>query len=223
MIDFARLEEIRALAASYGATLVAATKTQPADILKELHAAAPEAIMGENRVQELLDKYSPDYEWHMIGRLQTNKVKYICGKVSIIHSLDRLDLACEIEKQAAKLGNIQNVLVEINVGEEATKGGVEPTQAQQFISSLAGFEHVRILGLMSVMPRLDDADKLQALYRKLRALFDDLKTARQSNLQMKYLSAGMSDDYKIALDNGANMLRIGRAIFGERGLNAQKV
>lgn len=216
MIDEEALQSIRSLAAERGATLVVATKTQSKETVEALHALAPEVIMGENRVQELVDKYDPAIEWHMIGRLQTNKVKYIVDKVSLIHSLDRPELAAEIEKQAAKRGKIQDALIEINMGGEESKGGVDPDGAEEFLNSLAQYAHLRITGIMSVMPRLDDEEALCGLYEKLRALFERLKSVRQTNAQMKYLSAGMSGDYKIALDYGANMLRIGRAILGER-------
>lgn len=216
MIDIAALNSIRALADSYGATLVAATKTQTQDDVRLLHSLAPEVIFGENRVQELIQKYDPSMQWHMIGRLQTNKVKYVVDRASLIHSLDRAELAAEIEKQAAKRGKSQDVLVEINMGGEESKGGVEPDSAERFISGLAAFTHIRVLGIMSVMPRSDDNVMLDGLYAKLKDLFDSLKAIEQPNVQMRYLSAGMSGDYKLALARGANMLRIGRAIFGER-------
>ncbi len=223
MIDKDALNSIRALAAERGAVLVAATKMQDSATIAELHRLAPEVIVGENRVQELVEKYDPALEWHMIGRLQTNKVKYIIDKVSLIHSLDRIELAEEIERQAAKRGKVQDVLVEVNMGGEESKGGVEPTQAKSFIKSLSAYERIRILGIMSVMPRTDDEDALRKLYASLKALFEDVKGIQQGNADIKYLSAGMSGDYKTALEYGANMVRIGRAIFGERPRNTQEI
>lgn len=223
MIDEEALRRIRSLAADRGAALVVATKTQSKETVEALHALAPEVIMGENRVQELVEKYDTAMEWHMIGRLQTNKVKYIVDKVSLIHSLDRSELAAEIEKQAAKRGKIQDVLIEINMGGEESKGGVDPSEAEAFLKSLAQYAHLRITGIMSVMPRLEDEKALCELYAKLRALFERLKVVEQANAEMKILSAGMSGDYKIALEYGANMLRIGRAILGERPRPTQDI
>lgn len=222
MIDVDALQNIRALAKRCGATLIAATKMQSAQTVEELHRLAPEIIMGENRVQELVEKYDPNIKWHMIGRLQTNKVKYIIDKAELIHSLDREELAAEIEKQAAKRGKVQDVLVEINMGGEISKGGVRPDLAESFIASLSGYEHMRILGIMSVMPRFEES-ALDDLYGELKALFDRLARVEYKNAQMKFLSAGMSGDYKIALKHGANMLRIGRAILGERPCATQDI
>ena len=196
--------------------LIGASKMQSKETVDELMRVAPDFILGENRVQELLAKYDPRYEWHFIGRLQTNKVKYIVDKVSLIHSLDRYELACEIEKQAAKINKIQPCLVEINMGAELSKGGVDPKDAIGFIRSLEGFAHIRIDGIMSVMPNFGDTPELNGLYEELYKLFESAKGIEQSNVNIKYLSAGMSGDYKIALRHGANMLRLGRLIFGER-------
>lgn len=196
--------------------LIGASKMQSKETVDELMRVAPDFILGENRVQELLAKYDPRYEWHFIGRLQTNKVKYIVDKVSLIHSLDRYELAREIEKQAAKINKIQPCLVEINMGAEISKGGVDPKDAIGFIRSLEGFAHIRIDGIMSVMPNLGDTPELNGLYEELYKLFESAKRIEQSNVNIKYLSAGMSGDYKIALRHGANMLRLGRLIFGER-------
>lgn len=197
-------------------TLVAASKTRPIDELKQLRALVPDIVFGENRVQELVGKYDDSLRWHFIGRLQTNKVKYIVDKVELIHSLDRLALAAEIDRQAEKIGKIQDCLVEVNVSGEIEKGGVAPEDLGDFLSALKPFEHVRVLGLMTVMPNIVEGEELDALYMKLAILFDSAKDERQANISMQYLSAGMSNDYCTALKYGANMLRIGRAIFGER-------
>ncbi|MEG2688133.1 MAG: alanine racemase, partial [Clostridia bacterium] len=136
--------------------LVAASKMQNTDTIDTLMKVAPDFILGENRVQELRDKFNPKYRWHVIGQLQTNKVKYIIDKVELIHSLDRLDLAFEIEKQASKINKVQNCLVEINLGAEITKGGVAPDELMPFLESLAEFKHIEISGIMSVLPNLGD-------------------------------------------------------------------
>lgn len=217
MIDYGNIERILGEVAECGqdVVLVAASKLQSKDTVDELMARAPQFVLGENRVQELVAKYDPRYEWHFIGRLQTNKVKYIIDKASLIHSLDRTELADEIEKQAKKHSKIQPCLVEINMGGEISKGGVEPERTIEFIRSLKDCEHIRIEGLMSVMPNTD-GEALNALYGRLYDLYEQVKTVEQQNVQIKYLSAGMSGDYKIALAHGANMIRLGRIIFGER-------
>ncbi len=196
--------------------LIAATKTQTKETVDEFMALAPDFVLGENRVQELVDKYDEKYTWHFIGRLQTNKVKYIVGKVALIHSLDRTDLAVEIEKQAAKHNIVQDCLVEVNMAGEMSKGGIEPDKLFEFVDSLKDYKHIRVLGIMSVLPNLEDKDELDGEYQKLQNLYQLLKTKKQENLDVKYLSAGMTNDYLIALRHGANMIRIGRYLFGER-------
>ncbi len=196
--------------------LIAASKTQTSDTIDEFMRLAPNFILGENRVQELLQKYNPNYKWHLIGQLQTNKVKYIIDKVELIHSLDRDELAKEIEKQATKHGKIQNCLVEINMGAEISKGGLYPDETLAFIERMKAYPHIKIEGIMAVMPNLDDRDKLECLYDKLYQIYEQAKAIKQENVEIKYMSAGMSNDYEIALEHGANMIRLGRFIFGER-------
>ena len=196
--------------------LIAATKTQTKETIDEFARLAPDFILGENRVQEFVDKYDERYTWHFIGRLQTNKVKYIVGKVQLIHSLDRYDLAVEIEKQAKKRGIVQDCLVEVNMAGEESKGGIELGKLFEFVDSLKDFEHIRILGLMSVLPNLEDKAELEKQYEKLYNLYNLLKQKEQRNLDVKYLSAGMTNDYEIALRHGSNMIRLGRKLFGER-------
>ena len=198
-------------------TLIAASKTQSKEVVDEFMTIAPEFVLGENRVQELVDKYDPKYRWHFIGRLQTNKVKYIVDKVELIHSLDREDLAKEIEKQAAKHGKIMDCLVEVNVGSEASKGGVLPENVLAFIQSMKVYPHIRIKGVMTVLPNLDkDEQRLGALCDKMRDIFEQAKLIVQDNVDIEYLSCGMSADYQIALAHGSNMIRLGRMLFGER-------
>jgi len=224
MIDFGELDRIRAKigGCDRDVVLVAACKTQDKATVDRLMAYAPDLILGENRVQELTAKYDPRYRWHFIGRLQTNKVKYIVDKAELIHSLDRMELAAEIDRQAAKRGKIQSCLVEVNVGGELSKGGVSPQETEGFIRRVAGFANIGISGLMAVMPNLEDKAKLHALYADLQRLYEKMKQINLQNVEMKYLSAGMSGDYEIALEHGANMIRLGRAIFGERVYSAEK-
>lgn len=199
-------------------TLVAASKMQSKETIDEFMELAPDFILGENRVQELLEKYDPKYTWHFIGQLQTNKVKYIIDKVELIHSLDREDLAKEIEKQAMKHNKIQHCLIEINMGTEITKGGVEPDKVLDFIKSLNNYPHIHIDGIMSVLPQAEEKE-LGVLYDRLYAIYEDVKKLEQENLTVRYLSAGMSGDYLTAVSHGANMIRLGRIIFGERNYN----
>lgn len=218
MVYTEHIEEVRRAVAECGreVTLVAAVKMQTKETVDELMRVAPDFVLGENRVQELTAKYDPAYRWHFIGQLQTNKVKYIADKVELIHSLDREELAKEIEKQAAKHGKVQDCLVEVNMGSEISKGGVAPAETVDFIRSLASYGHIRVRGLMSVLPNLGDTSELRALYASLRDLFAEVRNMKQENLSADYLSAGMSGDYKIALEYGSNMIRLGRTLFGER-------
>ncbi len=196
--------------------IVAAVKMQTSDTVDELMSLSPDIILGENRVQELQAKYNPAYKWHFIGQLQTNKVKYIIDKVEMIHSLDRDDLAKEIEKQATKHNIVMPCLIEVNMGAEITKGGVEPEKVFDFLKSLEQYPHIKVEGIMSVLPNLGDTPELDALYARLYEIFEQAKTVKTTNADIKYLSAGMSHDYKIALKHGANIIRLGRILFGER-------
>lgn len=218
MVYTEHIEEVRRAVAACGrhVDIVAAVKMQTKETVDELMRVAPDFILGENRVQELTAKYDPAYRWHFIGQLQTNKVKYIIDKVELIHSLDRTDLAREIEKQAAKHGKVQDCLVEVNMGSEISKGGVAPEDAEGFIRELADYPHIRVRGLMSVLPNLGDTPELRALYARLKDLFDGTKKLSCANYSADILSAGMSGDYKIALEYGSDMIRLGRTLFGER-------
>ena len=218
MVLVDNLKKVRETTAKYSrdVVLIAATKTQTKETIDEFVSLAPEFVLGENRVQELIAKYDDRYVWHFIGRLQTNKVKYIIDKVALIHSLDRVELADEIEKQAAKHDKVQDCLVEINMGSEISKGGIEPDKLIEFVDSLKDYKHLRILGIMSVLPNLEDKAELRKLYAELQQLFEQLKAHEQPNLDVKYLSAGMTNDYEIALEYGSNMIRLGRVLFGER-------
>lgn len=218
MVNLKAIEEIRRAVAATGreVTVVAAAKTRTKEEIDALMQCAPDFVLGENRVQEFREAYNPAYSWHFIGQLQTNKVKYIIGKVSLIHSLDRTELADEIEKRAEKCGVVQDCLVEVNMGSEISKGGVEPDSAVEFVKSLAGYGHIRVRGLMSVLPALGDTPELRRLYAELQALYGEACGIKQDNAKIDLLSAGMTNDYHVALEYGANIIRVGRAIFGER-------
>ena len=197
------------------ATLVLASKTVSPEILSALAAARSGVIFGENRVQELLAKHfsAEGLTWHFIGRLQTNKVKYIVDKVSMIQSVDSLRLAEEIERRSAKIDKVMDVLIEVNVGGEESKGGVPAEECLTLAAQVRAMPHLRLCGLMSVLPIADETT-LEPLYLRLAELFESLKRGDPANV--KYLSAGMSGDYPVALRHGSNMVRIGSAVFGAR-------
>ena len=210
------LAEVRSLAAGK-VTLVLATKTVEQEVLSSLADRRSGLIYGENRVQELLSKYfeREGLTWHFIGRLQTNKVKYVVDKVSLIQSVDSLRLAEEIERRAGKIDKVMDILIEVNVGGEESKGGVPAEETLALAEKIKSMPHLRLKGLMSVLP-IGEEESLAPLYRRLRELFESLKSISAPNFDIEILSAGMSGDYPVALRNGSNMVRIGSAVFGAR-------
>lgn len=195
--------------------IIGASKTMPLERILFVRDNTDVKIFGENRVQELLEKYTPDVRWHFIGQLQTNKVKYIVDKVELIHSVDRLSLLQEIDRQAKKHGKVQDILIEVNIGGEEKKGGVAPAEVIDFAKEVDKYPSVRLKGLMSVLPNVEK-EALDAFYLQLSKLYDTLKQTRLDNADIRYLSAGMSNDYDVAVKYGANIVRLGRALFGER-------
>lgn len=195
--------------------VIGASKTMPLERILFVRDNTDVKIFGENRVQELLEKYTSDVRWHFIGQLQTNKVKYIIDKVELIHSVDRLSLLQEIDRQAKKHGKVQDILIEVNIGGEEKKGGVAPAEVIDFAKEVDKYSSVRLKGLMSVLPNVEK-DALNAFYLQLSKLYDTLKQTRLDNADIRYLSAGMSNDYDVAVKYGANIVRLGRALFGER-------
>ena len=195
--------------------VIGASKTMPLERILFVRDNTDVKIFGENRVQELLEKYTPDVRWHFIGQLQTNKVKYIIDKVELIHSVDRISLLQEIDRQAKKHGKVQDILIEVNIGGEEKKGGVAPAEVIDFAKEVDKYPSVRLKGLMSVLPNVEK-DVLNAFYLQLSKLYDTLKQTRLDNADIRYLSAGMSNDYDVAVKYGANIVRLGRALFGER-------
>ena len=197
-------------------TLVGATKTMPVSVINDaVELGLP--VVAENRVQEFNEKHElidSRAEQHFIGHLQTNKVKYLVGKVALIHSVDSVHLAEEINRIATNRGITQNILIEINVGGELSKSGFTITDCAKAVEDIcSAFTNVRVKGLMAMLPRSDDKDLLAELCLKMRAEFDKLK---QRGYDMEYLSMGMSNDYEIAIRNGSNLIRLGRTIFGDR-------
>lgn len=195
--------------------VIGASKTMPLERILFVRDNTDVKIFGENRVQELLEKYTPDVRWHFIGQLQTNKVKYIVDKVELIHSVDRLSLLQEIDRQAKKHGKVQDILIEVNIGGEEKKGGVAPAEVIDFAKEVDKYPSVRMKGLMSVLPNVEK-EALNAFYLQLSKLYDTLKQTKLDNADIRYLSAGMSNDYDVAVKYGANIVRLGRALFGER-------
>ena len=195
--------------------VIGASKTMPLERILFVRDNTDVKIFGENRVQELLEKYTPDVRWHFIGQLQTNKVKYIVDKVELIHSVDRLSLLQEIDRQAKKHGKVQDILIEVNIGGEEKKGGVAPAEVIDFAKEVDKYPSVRLKGLMSVLPNVEK-EALDAFYLQLSKLYDTLKQTRLDNADIRYLSAGMSNDYDVAVKYGANIVRLGRVLFGER-------
>lgn len=189
--------------------VVAVSKKRTKEQIEEV-AKAGLRVFGENRVQEFIDKYDPAYTWHIIGHLQTNKVKYIIGKVDLIESLDSLKLAKEIEKYAARQDLIQDVLVQIKISNDPMKTGLPYEEAEEFLKSLQAYPHIRVRGFMCVATHTDDMNLVAEEFENMHTLYKTMKTIYPT---IDTLSMGMSHDYKIAIEHGANMARIGTAIF----------
>ena len=207
--------------AMHGARLVAVSKTHPVSSIQVAYDAG-QRIFGENKVQEMAEKQPQlpiDIEWHLIGHLQRNKVKYIAPFVSLIHSVDSLRLLEEIDKQAEKFGRTIPCLLQVFIASEETKYGLDLEEARELIFNghLDQFHHTSIAGLMGMASLTDNKEQIRSEFRKLKILFDQLKVSQlPSNVSMTELSMGMSSDYEIALQEGSTLVRIGTAIFGER-------
>ncbi len=197
--------------------LIAVSKTKPVSDIREAMRLGIRCF-GENRVQELRQKTAEIPEklhWHMIGVLQKNKVKYLPGMVEMIHSVDSLGLAQEIEKECKKHGISMDVLCEVNVGREESKGGVLPEELSGFLSEAVKLPHLRIRGLMTVAPIASEAEESRPIFRSLRELLESMNREIPA-LSMDQLSMGMSGDFEVAIEEGATLVRIGSAIFGDR-------
>ena len=198
--------------------LVAVSKTStPEEVNTAIDAGVTD--IGENKVQEIMDKYDDikPVRWHMIGHLQTNKVKYIIDKVDMIHSVDSVKLAKEIDKRAKAAGKTMDILVQINPAEEESKFGVTIDGAGDLVREiLANFENIRIKGLMSVAPIVDDPRDVKPFFDAVKAKYDELAQIDDPKLDFEYLSMGMSHDFAVAIEAGSNLVRVGSAIFGER-------
>ena len=199
--------------------LVAATKMNDAFRVREAIAAGVD-ICGENRVQELQEKLAQGaYDGcplHFIGHLQKNKVKYIIGKVELIHSVDSVSLAQEINKRAAALGLTQDILLEVNIGAEETKSGFAPEELACALDEMAQFSSIRVLGLTAIPPVCEISENNRVYFRRMKQLFIDIGQKKYDNVIMQLLSMGMSADYEVAVEEGANLVRVGTGIFGAR-------
>lgn len=199
--------------------LVAVSKTKPASLIDEAFAAGQQ-LFGESYVQEFLDKADAvrnPVDWHFIGHLQSNKVKYLRGRVAMIHSVDRLSLGEEINRQWERLGRSVEILVQVNLGEEDSKSGVAENQAAELVRALAALPHLRVRGLMCLPPFFADAEEVRPFFRRLRELAAAISALGLPGVAMDELSMGMSHDFAVAVEEGATLVRIGTAIFGERG------
>lgn len=201
-------------------TLVAVTKTHPVEKLQELYDTGHRQF-GENKVQEMVEKYEAlpkDIQWHLIGHLQTNKVKYIAPFVSLIHSVDSLKLLQEINKQGLKHNRIIPCLLQVYLAKEETKFGMDEAELQGVLAPgvLHQLAHVQIRGLMGMASNTDNREQIRQEFHTLKTLFDSYKQTNLKNARMEILSMGMSSDYELAIQNGSTMIRVGSAIFGNR-------
>ncbi|NTV48876.1 MAG: YggS family pyridoxal phosphate-dependent enzyme [Geobacteraceae bacterium] len=216
-------ERIRAAAEKSGrdpssVRLVAVSKTRPAkDIIAAFQAG--QTVFGENYIQELVPKLAEvpgSVQWHFIGHLQSNKVKYIAGQVEVIHSVDRISLAQEIDRQWGKLGKVCDVLIQVNISGEVTKSGTTEAGAIQLVRECALLPNIKVKGLMTMPPFFDDPDAARPYFAELRRLSEAITTQQIAGVDMAELSMGMSGDFEAAIQEGATLVRVGTAIFGER-------
>ena len=199
-------------------TLIAVSKTKPVEMLQEIYAEGVRDF-GENKVQELVEKYEvmpKDIRWHLIGHLQTNKVKYIVDKVYMIHGVDSLKLAQEISKEAVKHHTTVRILVQVNIAKEETKFGVSEEDTVQLVEEISKLEGVSVCGLMTIAPYVVNPEENRLYFQKMKQLSVDIIHKNIDNVSMDCISMGMTGDYMVAIEEGATYIRVGTAIFGER-------
>ena len=198
-------------------TLIGVSKTVDSDAINQSIAYELKDF-GENRVQELQDKYDKveGVRWHMIGQLQRNKVKYIVDKVSMIHSLDRLSLAKEINRQAERINRVVPVLIQVNPANEESKAGLPYDEVIPFIETIYNLKNIKVMGLMLIAPMTEDTETVRPYFSMMKQLFDGIKQDDYPHIEMKHLSMGMSNDFETAIEEGSTMVRIGTAIFGRK-------
>lgn len=202
-------------------TLIAVSKTKPyTDIEEALKSGTLD--YGENKVQEMCEKYEilpKNIRWHMIGHLQRNKVKYLVGKTELIHSVDSIRLAEQIEKEYEKKDETANILIEVNMAQEESKFGITSQETEELIRKISTFEHIRIKGLMTIAPYTDNPETNRVYFRQMKKLSVDIRDKNIDNVSMDVLSMGMTGDYQVAIEEGSTMVRVGTGIFGERNYN----
>ena len=201
--------------------LIAVTKNHPVEAMR---TAIDSGVMniGENRIQEALDKAETlerEAKWHLIGHLQTNKAKHAVRQFDLIHSVDSEHLAAEIDKAAEKFGKVQNILVQVNLAREASKSGVYREDLDPLLRAVSGLPHLRLQGFMCIAPNYEDVEQCRPLFRAMYELFQQTKAAEPHKADIRYLSMGMTHDYTVAVEEGANLVRVGTAIFGARQYN----
>ncbi|MBZ9635946.1 YggS family pyridoxal phosphate-dependent enzyme [Clostridium sp. FP1] len=197
--------------------LICVSKTRQIHEIKEAYAAGARDF-GENKAQELMEKHDnleQDIKWHFIGHLQRNKVKYIVGKVHLIHSLDSIRLLQEIEKQYGAKDEIASVLIQVNIGKEDAKTGIDTSEIDSLIQACEKCNNIKVKGLMATIP-IGNVEDCRMYFNEMKSMFDNLKTFKYKNVSMEFLSLGMSGDFEIALQAGSNMIRLGEKIFGRR-------
>lgn len=204
-------------------TLISVSKTKPVEMLKEAYEAGSRDF-GENRVQEIMEKYGQmpeDVRWHMIGHLQKNKVRQVIDKAVLIHSVDTVELAEQIEKDAAKRDLTVDILLEVNVAEEESKFGFRTEEVEAAVMKIKEFPHVHIKGLMTIAPFVSNSEDNREVFKKLYQLYVDIRSKNIDNVNMSVLSMGMTGDYEVAVEEGATMIRVGTGIFGARTRNGE--
>ena len=201
-----------------GVTLISVSKTKPVEMIQEAYEYGKREF-GENKAQELKEKYEvlpKDIKWHFIGHLQTNKIKYIIGRTCLIHSVDSLHLAEAIEKECVKRNTHVDILVEVNVAQEASKFGLKLEDTLELVRQISKLEHLHIRGLMTIAPFVEDPEENRSIFRQLKQLSVDIGAKNIDNVDMSVLSMGMTGDYEVAIEEGASFVRVGTGIFGER-------
>ena len=204
-------------------TLIAVSKTKPVSLLEEAYQAGARDF-GENKVQEMMDKIPvlpEDIKWHMIGHLQRNKVKYLIGKTTLIHSVDSMRLAEEISRLSTKNNVTTDILIEVNIAEEESKFGTSRDEAISLVEEVSGLSGIRICGLMTIAPYVDDPEDNRKYFREIKKLSVDIANRNIDNVSMSILSMGITGDYEVAIEEGATMVRVGTGIFGERDYTKQ--
>ena len=204
-------------------TLISVSKTKPVEMLREAYEAGSRDF-GENRVQEIMEKYGQmpeDVRWHMIGHLQKNKVRQVIDKAVLIHSVDTVELAEQIEKDAAKRDLTVDILLEVNVAEEESKFGFRTEEVEAAVMKIKEFPHVHIKGLMTIAPFVSNSEDNREVFKKLYQLYVDIRSKNIDNVNMSVLSMGMTGDYEVAVEEGATMIRVGTSIFGARTRNGE--